>query len=102
MSAISGLPTIYHILAQSVSSDQRSSAFGYLNAFGSIGQTIAAVVCTVVAKTNATVNKTYDCVSKRVSVKADDFLPEIKNVVQVQEGFPIFDGSLIIISLFFN
>lgn len=40
-----GLPTMYHILTESVPSKHRSSAFSYLAAAGSIGQTIAAIVC---------------------------------------------------------
>lgn len=40
-----GLPTIFHIFAHSVPVEERSRAFGYLVAFGSIGQTAAAVLC---------------------------------------------------------
>ncbi|VDN04059.1 unnamed protein product [Thelazia callipaeda] len=40
-----GLPTMYHILAQTVPSEQRSSAFSYLIAGGAVGQTIAAAIC---------------------------------------------------------
>lgn len=40
-----GLPTIYHLFAESVSTEQRSKAFSYLAAFGAIGQTIAAAAC---------------------------------------------------------
>lgn len=41
---MTGLPTIYQIFAESVSPEQRSRAFSYLSAAGSIGQTVAAVV----------------------------------------------------------
>lgn len=40
-----GLPTIFHIFAHSIPVEERSRAFGYLVAFGSIGQTVAAVLC---------------------------------------------------------
>jgi len=40
-----GLPTIYHIFAHTIPMEERSRAFGYLVAFGSIGQTVAAIVC---------------------------------------------------------
>ncbi|VDD89793.1 unnamed protein product [Enterobius vermicularis] len=40
-----GLPTMYHILAESIPVQRRSSAFSYLAAAGSVGQTIAAIVC---------------------------------------------------------
>ena len=39
-----GLPTIFHIFAHAIPGEERSRAFGYLVAFGSIGQTVAAVV----------------------------------------------------------
>lgn len=39
-----GLPTIYHMFAEHVPPEQRSRAFGYLAAFGSIGQVVAAAV----------------------------------------------------------
>jgi len=39
------LPTIFHIFAHTVPVEERSRAFGYLVALGSVGQTIAAVVC---------------------------------------------------------
>ncbi len=48
ISLLWGLPTIYHIFAESVPVEQRSRAFSYLSAAGSIGQTIAAVVGLVV------------------------------------------------------
>ncbi|XP_046330197.1 sialin-like [Haliotis rubra] len=40
-----GLPTIFHIFAHAIPCEERSRAFGYLVACGSIGGTIAAVVC---------------------------------------------------------
>ncbi|KAL5016212.1 hypothetical protein ScPMuIL_005801 [Solemya velum] len=40
-----GLPTIFHIFSHTIPGEERSRAFGYLVAFGSIGQTIAALVC---------------------------------------------------------
>ncbi|XP_050402694.1 uncharacterized protein LOC126818993 [Patella vulgata] len=40
-----GLPTIFHIFSHAIPGEERSRAFGYLVAFGSIGQTVAAVVC---------------------------------------------------------
>lgn len=40
-----GLPTIFHIFAHTIPMEGRSKAFGYLVAFGSIGQTISAMVC---------------------------------------------------------
>ena len=39
-----GLPTMYHILSQSVPANQRTAAFSYLTASGAIGQTLAAAV----------------------------------------------------------
>lgn len=45
----SGLPTVFHIFAHNVPVEERSRAFGYLVAFGSIGQTIAALVCIYVS-----------------------------------------------------
>lgn len=39
-----GLPTIFHIFANNIAITERSSAFGYLVAAGSIGQTVASVV----------------------------------------------------------
>ncbi|VDK37783.1 unnamed protein product [Gongylonema pulchrum] len=39
-----GLPTMYHILAQTVRSSRRSAAFSYLSAAGAVGQTFAAAV----------------------------------------------------------
>jgi MFS family permease len=38
------LPTIFHIFSNNVSMEERSRAFSYLIALGSIGQTVAAVV----------------------------------------------------------
>ncbi|XKL64473.1 hypothetical protein PGB90_004559 [Kerria lacca] len=40
-----GLPTIFHIFANNIPTEERSRAFGYLIAAGSIGQTFASVVC---------------------------------------------------------
>uniref|UniRef100_A0A023F4L9 Putative permease of the major facilitator superfamily n=2 Tax=Triatoma infestans TaxID=30076 RepID=A0A023F4L9_TRIIF len=40
-----GLPTIFHIFAHSVPIEERSRAFGYLVAAGSVGQTVASLVC---------------------------------------------------------
>ncbi|XP_070562533.1 uncharacterized protein [Ptychodera flava] len=39
------LPTIYHIFSHNITVEERSRAFGYLVASGSVGQTIAAVIC---------------------------------------------------------
>ena len=39
-----GLPTIFHIFAHAVPIEERSRAFGYLVAMGSIGQTVSALV----------------------------------------------------------
>ncbi|XP_038067664.1 sialin-like [Patiria miniata] len=39
------LPTIFHIFAQHVPVEERSRAFGYLVALGSVGQTVASVIC---------------------------------------------------------
>lgn len=35
---------MYHILAQTVPSSQRTAAFSYLSAAGAVGQTLAAAV----------------------------------------------------------
>ncbi|XP_050536360.1 uncharacterized protein LOC126902798 [Daktulosphaira vitifoliae] len=40
-----GLPTIVHIFAHNIAMKDRSSAFGYLVAAGSVGQTVASVIC---------------------------------------------------------
>ncbi|XP_053395417.1 sialin-like [Mercenaria mercenaria] len=40
-----GLPTIFHIFSHGIPSEERSRAFGYLVAAGSIGQTLASVIC---------------------------------------------------------
>jgi len=40
-----GLPTIFHIFSHGIPTEERSRAFGYLVAFGSIGQTVASVIC---------------------------------------------------------
>lgn len=39
-----GLPTIFHLFAHSVPVEERSRAFSYLLASGSVGQTVASVV----------------------------------------------------------
>lgn len=39
-----GLPTIFHIFAHNIPIEERSRAFGYLVAAGSVGQTVASVV----------------------------------------------------------
>lgn len=44
-----GLPTIFQLYGESVPPDERSRAFGYLVAAGSVGQTIASVVVPHVA-----------------------------------------------------
>ncbi|XP_064604930.1 uncharacterized protein LOC135470105 [Liolophura sinensis] len=40
-----GLPTVFHIFSHTIPVEERSRAFGYLVALGSIGQTVAALVC---------------------------------------------------------
>ncbi|XP_050428588.1 sialin-like isoform X2 [Adelges cooleyi] len=40
-----GLPTIFHIFGNNIAVNKRSSAFGYLVAAGSVGQTIASMIC---------------------------------------------------------
>lgn len=40
-----GLPTIFHIFGHNVPMEERSRAFGYLVAAGSVGQTVASVLC---------------------------------------------------------
>ena len=45
-----GMPAIYHIFAHRVPVEKRSRAFGYLVAMGTLGQTVAALVCTLVHK----------------------------------------------------
>jgi len=40
-----GLPTIFHLFAHSIPVEERSRAFGYLLASGSVGQTVASVLC---------------------------------------------------------
>lgn len=39
-----GLPTIFHLFAHSIPVEERSRAFSYLIAAGSVGQTVASVV----------------------------------------------------------
>lgn len=43
-----GLPTVFNIFAHSVPVEERSRAFGYLVASGTVGQTIAALVSEIV------------------------------------------------------
>jgi len=38
------MPSIFHIFAHTIPVEERSRAFGYLVALGSIGQTVAALV----------------------------------------------------------
>lgn len=40
-----GLPTIFHIFAHNIPIEERSRAFGYLVAAGSVGQTVASILC---------------------------------------------------------
>lgn len=40
-----GLPTIFHIFAHVIPIEERSRGFGYLIAMGSVGQTVATLVC---------------------------------------------------------
>lgn len=40
-----GLPTIFHLFAHNIPVEERSRAFSYLLAAGSVGQTIASLVC---------------------------------------------------------
>ncbi|CAH1118633.1 unnamed protein product [Phaedon cochleariae] len=40
-----GLPTIFHLFANSIPLEERSRAFSYLLASGSVGQTVASVLC---------------------------------------------------------
>ncbi|XP_022902815.1 uncharacterized protein [Onthophagus taurus] len=40
-----GLPTIFHLFAHTIPVEERSRAFGYLIACGSVGQTVASVMC---------------------------------------------------------
>jgi len=40
-----GLPAVVQIFSTCVMVDERSRAFGYLVAFGSVGQTVAAIIC---------------------------------------------------------
>jgi len=40
-----GLPTIFHVLGRDVPSQERSRAFGYLVALGSLGQMLASLIC---------------------------------------------------------
>lgn len=39
-----GLPTIFHLFAHNIAVEERSRAFSYLIAAGSVGQTVASVV----------------------------------------------------------
>lgn len=40
-----GLPVIFHLFAHNVPVEERSRAFGYLVAAGSVGQVVASVIC---------------------------------------------------------
>ncbi|XP_063994096.1 uncharacterized protein LOC135171470 [Diachasmimorpha longicaudata] len=40
-----GLPVIFHLFAHSVPVEERSRAFGYLVAAGSVGQVVASIMC---------------------------------------------------------
>ncbi|XP_060533003.1 uncharacterized protein LOC132705992 [Cylas formicarius] len=40
-----GLPTIFHLFAHSIPVEERSRAFSYLLASGSVGQTFASILC---------------------------------------------------------
>lgn len=40
-----GLPVIFHLFAHNVPVEERSRAFGYLVAAGSVGQVVASIVC---------------------------------------------------------
>ncbi|KAG8038684.1 hypothetical protein G9C98_000239 [Cotesia typhae] len=40
-----GLPVIFHLFAHSVPVEERSRAFGYLIAAGSVGQVVASILC---------------------------------------------------------
>ncbi|XP_067935177.1 sialin-like [Watersipora subatra] len=40
-----GLPTIFHIFSHAIGAEHRSTAFGYLIACGSIGQTLSSIIC---------------------------------------------------------
>lgn len=40
-----GLPTIFHLFAHTIPVEERSRAFSYLLACGSVGQTVASVLC---------------------------------------------------------
>ncbi|KAJ8953690.1 hypothetical protein NQ314_007298, partial [Rhamnusium bicolor] len=44
-SQIIGLPTIFHLFAHSIPVEERSRAFSYLLASGSVGQTVASILC---------------------------------------------------------
>ena len=45
-----GLPAVVQIFSTCVLVDERSRAFGYLVGFGSVGQTVAAIVNTVLKR----------------------------------------------------
>ncbi|KAK0090585.1 hypothetical protein PV325_010551 [Microctonus aethiopoides] len=40
-----GLPVIFHLFAHSIPVEERSRAFGYLVAAGSVGQVVASIIC---------------------------------------------------------
>jgi len=54
-----GLPTIFHIFANNIAITERSSAFGYLVAAGSIGQTVASVVIISIISINNKLLSTF-------------------------------------------
>lgn len=43
-----GLPVIFHLFAHNVPVEERSRAFGYLVAAGSVGQVVASVVSLII------------------------------------------------------
>lgn len=42
-----GLPTVFHLFAHNIPVEERSRAFSYLIAAGSVGQTVASVVSVI-------------------------------------------------------
>jgi len=51
MVLFAGLPVIFHLFAHNVPVEERSRAFGYLVAAGSVGQVVASVVSPIVLST---------------------------------------------------
>lgn len=51
MALFIGLPVIFHLFAHNVPVEERSRAFGYLVAAGSVGQVVASVVSPIVLLT---------------------------------------------------